>query len=123
MELSWKAENLHSHLPLLLLHDNPWVAHVAGASEVQPGLAHLLLLQHLDPLGAAHCRPRARPVSTTGAPESLLISRESHRSTFSLRRSTSVTTLVTNSLNDVNAEHEKNGETLGGNTIARKHLI
>ena len=125
MQLTVKSANADTHLPLLLLHGNPGVGQVVGAGDVEPRLAHHQhhLRCHRGPLGPAHCRPRARPLSTTGAPESLLISRESHRSTFSLRRSTSVTTLVTNSLNDVNAKHEKDGETLGGNTISRKHLI
>ena len=125
MQLTVNSANADTHLPLLLLHGNPGVGQVVGAGDVEPRLAHHQhhLRCHRGPLGPAHCRPQARPLSTTGAPESLLISRESHRSTFSLRRSTSVTTLVTNSLNDVNAKREKDGETLGGNTIARKHLI
>ena len=93
-----ERKNFHPHLPLLLLHGNPWVAHVAGAGDVEPRLAHphLLLFRHHGPPGAAHCRPRARPTSSTGAPESLLIFRESCNLTFSQkRRSTSVTTLVT----------------------------
>ena len=91
---------LHPHLPLLLLHGNPGVAHVVA---VQPCLAHPLqvLLRHHGPLGAAHCRPRARPPSSTGAPESLLIFRESCYLTFSRRSlSTSVTTLLTNSFSN-----------------------
>ena len=132
MELAVKSKIFHPHLPLLLLHGNPWVTHVAGAGEVEPRLAHhhlpqLLLNRHDGRApGAAHCRPRARPPSSTAAPESLLIFRESSNATFSREKEECVRhhLIVTNSFpNATNSKHERNWKTLRAGTHAELHLI